>query len=127
MKGSQIALVAAVVLLVAVSSGFTGYSIGKRQARGPWAERMHAGLKGADMPGGFSRLEKLEKLRELHQKNPELFNKVVENRKEQVRERLAQLKQENPEKYKEIIQKQIDRMEATLAKLKAELPEANQK
>ena len=109
MKASQIILAAALVLIIASSSAFTGYSIGKAQSREHIFEKFH-------------------KLREHGKEHPEQFQKIqkmMEHRREQIRERLSQLKEKDPEKYKEIIQGQIDRMELTLSELKRDLTETN--
>jgi uncharacterized protein HemX len=102
MKGYQVILAAALVLLIAVSSGLSGYSIGKAQSR----ERT---------------FERFQKLKEYGRGHPEQFKKMMEHRREQIRERLAKLKEKDPEKYREIIQSQIDRMESTLSELKKDL------
>ena len=106
MKASQAVLAAVLVLVIAASSSFTGYSIGKAQSRGQ----------------GF---EKFQKLREYGREHPEQFKKMMGHRREQIRERLAQLKEKDPAKYKEMIQGQIERMESTLSELKKDLADTN--
>ncbi len=107
MKGYQVVLAVALVLLIAISSGLTGYSIGKAQAK----ERM---------------IERFQKLKEYGREHPEQFKKMMEHRREQIRERLAKLKDKDPEKYRETIKNQIDRMESTLSELKKDLAESPQ-
>ena len=102
MKASQAVLAVALVLIIAASSGFTGYSIGKAQSRERGFERFH-------------------KLREYGREHPEQFKKMMESRRGEIRERLAQLEEKDPAKYKEIIQGQIERMESTLSELKKDL------
>ena len=104
MKASQVMLAVVLVLIIAASSSFTGYYIGKAQAR----ERM---------------VERFQKLKEYGREHPEQFKKTMEHRREQIRERLAKLKEKDPEKYREIVQHQIDRMESTLSELKRDLAE----
>lgn len=104
MKASQIVLAAALVIIIASSSAFTGYTIGRAQAHG----RM---------------IERYQKLKEYGKKHPEQFKKMMERRHADLRERLAKLKEKDPEKYKEIIRNQIERMESTLSELKKDLAE----
>lgn len=99
MRGYQAALAIVLILVMAISSGFAGYSIGKTQARGYMFERFH----------------------KLKKEHPEQFRKMMERRRGQIRERLAKLKEKDPEKYKEIIQGQIERMESNLSELKKDL------
>lgn len=106
MKASQVVLAVALVFIIASSSAFTGYSIGKTQLRERAFERFH-------------------KLREYGRKHPEQFKKTMEHRREQIRERLAKLKEDDPQKYKEIIQGQIERMELTLSELKKDIAKVN--
>lgn len=98
MKASQIVLAVVLVLIIAVSSSFTGYYIGKAQSR----DRM---------------VERFQKLKEYGRKHPEQFKKTMEHRREQIRERLAKLEKTDPEKYREVIQNQIGRMELVLSEL----------
>lgn len=102
MKASQLILAVALVFVIASSSAFTGYSIGKAQAHG----RM---------------IEKFQKLREYGKEHPEEFKKMMERRHAQIRERLAKLKEKDPERYKEVIQNKIDWMETALSELKKDL------
>lgn len=102
MKAFQTVLAVALVLIIAASSSFTGYYIGKAQAR----ERM---------------IGKFQKLKEYGREHPEQFKKTMEHRRGQIRERLAKLKEKDPGKYREIVQNQIDRMESTLSELKKDL------
>lgn len=104
MKASQVVLAVVLVLIIAASSSFTGYYIGKAEVKGRMAE-------------------KFQKLREYGREHPGQFKKTMEHRREQIRERLAKLKEKDPAKYKEIVQNQIDRMEATLSELKRDLAE----
>ena len=104
MKASQIILAVVLVFIIASSSAFTGYTIGKAQARG----RM---------------IERYQKLKEYGRENPEQFKKTMEHRRGQIRERLAKLKEKDPGKYREVVQDQIDRMESTLSELKKDLAE----
>ena len=106
MKASQVILAVLLVLIIAASSGFTGYSIGKSQSRGQ----------------GF---ERFQRLREYGREHPEQFKKLMEHRREQIRDRLAQLKEKDPQKYKEMIQAQIERMETTLSELTKDLADTN--
>ncbi|MDD4879183.1 MAG: hypothetical protein PHR22_01850, partial [Candidatus Omnitrophica bacterium] len=62
MKVSQTVLAAVLVLIIAASSSFTGYYIGKSQARERGFERFH-------------------KLREYGEKHPEQFKKMMEHRR----------------------------------------------
>ena len=105
MKATQIILAALLVLIIASSSAFTGYSIGKAQSRQHAFERFH-------------------KLREYGRDHPEQFRKMMESRRGEIRGRLEDLKEKDPAKYKEIIQGQIDRMESTLSELKKDLAES---
>ncbi|MDD5072343.1 MAG: hypothetical protein PHX64_03800 [Candidatus Omnitrophica bacterium] len=102
MRASQTILAAALVLIIASSSAFTGYYIGKGQARERGFERFH-------------------KLREYGERHPEQFKKMMDHRRGQIRERLAELKKKDPEKYKAMVQGQIERMESTISELKKDL------
>lgn len=104
MKASQIVLAVALVIIIASSSAFTGYTIGKAQAH----DRM---------------IERYQKLKEYGKEHPEQFKKMMERRHTQIRGRLAKLKEKDPKKYKEIIRNQIERMESTLSELKKDLAE----
>ena len=107
MKASQVILAAVLVLVIAISSGFTGYSIGKGQSRERMFERFH-------------------KLREYGREHPDQFKKIMDRRREAIRERLAQLKEKDPQQYREMVQGQIERMESTLVELKKDLAESQQ-
>ncbi len=102
MKAPQIILAVVLVFIIASSSAFTGYTIGKAQAHG----RM---------------IERYQKLKEYGRRHPEKFKEMMERRHAQIRERMAELKGKDPEKYKEIIRNQIERMESTLSELKKDL------
>ncbi|MFA5339054.1 MAG: hypothetical protein WC317_02760 [Candidatus Omnitrophota bacterium] len=102
MRVSQAILAAALVLIIASSSAFTGYYIGKTQSREHAFERFH-------------------KLKEYGKEHPEQFKKMMDRRRGQIRERLGKLKEKDPAKYREIIQGQIERMESTLSELKKDL------
>lgn len=127
MKGYQVALAVVLVLVVALSTGLAGYSIGRTQAREFKSWRAHMGLRGGDSPASLSRVERLEKFREMCRENPEQSHKMMRQRRAHLRQRLAQLKEKDPEKYRELIQKQINRLEVTLEKLREELPEPTTK
>ena len=106
MKVSQTVLAVVLVLVIAASSGFTGYSIGKAQSRERGFERFH-------------------KLGEYGKKHPEQFKKMMESRRGEIRGRLEKLKEKDPAKYKEMIHGQIERMESTLSELKKDLANTN--
>ena len=106
MKLSQAVLAVVLVLVIAASSGFTGYSIGKAQSKERGFERFH-------------------KLKEYGKEHPEQFKKMMQSRRGEIRRRLEKLKKKDPAKYKEMVQGQIERMESTLSELKKDMADTN--
>ncbi len=130
MKGNQIALAVVLVVLVAVSSGLAGYTIGRAQGEPAYGKAHlggHPSERSPEFARGERRGESVEKFKELQQKDPERFKKLMEQRAGQVKERLTKLREKDPEKYREILEKQIDRLEGNLAKLKEELAKPTEK
>ncbi len=126
-KGYIAVMAVALILVVALVSVTAGITIGKYQARREmfreahkrWemrGEKMNAG----DIVSGMRRAERGKRFHEFAEKNPEEMQKMMDARKEKVRERLIALKRDDPEKFKQVMKK-MDMLERNLESLKREL------
>ncbi|MFA6357013.1 MAG: hypothetical protein WCY23_07900 [Candidatus Omnitrophota bacterium] len=129
-KGYIAVMAIVLILVVAIVSGSAGIVIGKFQARKEMFRqaRSHWEMRGEemgpdDMIPGMRRAERGHRFHEFakeHKESPEEMKRMMDGRKEKIRERLIALKRDNPEKFSQVMQK-IDALEQNLASLKKEL------
>ena len=128
MKRGYIAIMAVVlILVVALVSVTAGITIGRYQARREMFREAHKRcemrgekMNAGDMASGMRRAERSKRFREFAEKNPEEMQKMMDSRREKVRERLIALKRNNPEKFKQVLQK-MEMLERNLESLYREL------
>ena len=86
-----------------------------------WAEDASRLPQGSKPPQKVQ--EKMAKLKELKQNNPQEFERVVGERKAKIKEKLATLKEENPQKFQEVREHIRHRRREHLQNLKEKNPE----
>lgn len=123
-KGYIAVMAIILILVVAIVSGSAGIAIGKFQARKEMFRQaeMRGDKMGPDeMIPGMRRAERGHRFHEFSKERPpEDMKRMMDRRKEQVRERLMALKKEDPVKFSEVMKK-IDALEQNLVSLKKEL------
>ncbi|HRZ67776.1 MAG TPA: hypothetical protein P5521_06545 [Candidatus Omnitrophota bacterium] len=126
-KGYIAVMAVVLIFVVALVSVTAGITIGKYQARKEMFREAHKRwemrgekMGAGDLVPGMRRAERGKRFHEFAEKNPEDMQKMMDARKEKVRERLIALKRDNPEKFNQVMQK-MDMLERNLESLKREL------
>lgn len=67
--------------------------------------------------------EKIAKWKKLKEENPEEFRRLIQARKQHLKQRLQELKEKDPQKFEQVRQKMFERRKERLRHLKREDPE----
>lgn len=87
---------------------------------------VQARAEDAGAPSRDKREEKIAKWKQLKEENPEEFRRLIQERKQHLKERLQDLKEKDPEKFEEVKKRMFEHRKEYLQNLRRENPDKYQ-